>query len=435
MIKKSILRFKKKAGYSIKCSADTRKAQKEQYKIQLAKTQTFLDQDLSTTLKDLNIKKLTDEQKNAVKKILTLTPASESSVFIGELEHLVNSFDVDEMTNKKLRYLFSYHTTIPFLHPKNISLDTSTKCNLRCRICNQWRDKNEYVKLTVGDIKKLIDQISEYFPNTFLEFSGQEPLLNTELLLPVLNYGTKKGVTLALSTNGMLLTDELATKLISFNFNHISISLDSIKAPMHDHIRNKKGAHKQIIEGVKNLVKQKKLQKSKVSIALTFVITNLNFKDILTFHEFANKLGVDCVNYNPYTIDNSYFFKKNLDYEDDEFWITKTNIPALKRSVKQLVDLKKQNKVPVITNSISQLEAIPDYFKKKRNFQKGFCLAGYNYFHITNFGEVTVCGKGPGLNIKDCDIRQIWNNYYFWQTRVKTGQCRMPCLNNCFDLI
>jgi len=80
-------------------------------------------------------------------------------------------------------------------------------------------------------------------------------------------------------------------------------------------------------------------------------------------------------------------------------------------------------------------ERFPDYFEKRQKFNRGICLAGYNYFHITNFGEITVCGKGPKLNIRDWNIDEIWNSANFWDTRMKTTKCTKPCLNNCFELI
>ncbi len=115
--------------------------------------------------------------------------------------------------------------------------------------------------------------------------------------------------------------------------------------------------------------------------------------------------------------------------------MSRKNLPKLRKIIKELIKIKKNNRKPVIPNEISQLERISDYFDKRNNFSKGICLAGYNYFHITNFGEVTVCGKGPKLNIKDKEMNNIWLSPNFWLTRLSTLKCDKPCLNNCFELI
>jgi MoaA/NifB/PqqE/SkfB family radical SAM enzyme len=319
-----------------------------------------------------------------------------------------------------------------FKKPKTISIDISERCNLKCRICKQWKDKNRHKKLDIKDIKKLIDQISNYFPETILEFSGQEPLLKKELLFDSLDYAKKKNIITALSTNGTLINEDTAKELIKKNLHHISVSLDGFEET-HNYIRNSRNAYQNVISGLKNLLRYKKKLKSKTAIAVTTVITNKNFRELLPLYNFLNKLGVYCVNYNGYVLDNSYFFAPNEKY-NNEFWIDSENIPTFSKIIDKIIELKEKDSKPTITNDISQLKIMPEYFKLKNKFNKGYCLAGSNYFHITNFGEVTVCGKGPQLNIKDNDLMEIWTSKQMQETRKKVKECKIPCLNNCFDL-
>jgi len=317
-------------------------------------------------------------------------------------------------------------------NPKTVSIDISDICNLRCKICRQWKDRNKHKKLNIADIKKLIDQISRYFPSTLLEFSGQEPLLKKELLFDALEYAGKKKVSTALSTNGTLITEDVAKKLIRLKLHHISVSLDGFEKT-HNYIRNSVNAYEKVTKGLKNLIKYKNELKSDTAIAVTTVITNLNIKELLPLYDYLKSIKVDCVNYNGYVLDNSYFFDPNANY-DNEFWIKKDNLPEFRNVISRIIELKKKNSVPTITNDISQLREMPEYFELKEKFNKGYCLAGYNYFHITNFGEITVCGKGPKINIRNADLNKVWQSKEFFMTRKKVSECNAPCLNNCFDL-
>ncbi|MFH1850040.1 MAG: radical SAM protein [archaeon] len=330
---------------------------------------------------------------------------------------------------KALKYSLSYETTLPLVKPRAISIDIGRHCNLRCRICSQWKDNNDNRKLELDDVKGIIDQIHSFCPEAILEFSGQEPLMQKELLFQSLEYATGKGLTLALNTNGTLIGPATARRLVQYRFNHITVSLDAADPGIHDYMRNQDGAHKKAISALKHLLKSR--GDSRIAIAVTAVITNINLDELLKLHRLAAGMGVDCLNYNAYTLDNSYFFNADATYED-EFWVTDDNQEKLKAIVDQLMRLKGK---PQITNSRAQLKAIPGYFRDKQNFKKGACLAGYNYFHITNFGEVTVCGKGPHINLRKHTISMIWDSNEMRKTRLATQACGKPCLNNCFDLL
>lgn len=321
------------------------------------------------------------------------------------------------------------------LNPKYISIEISEKCNLKCRICNQWKESNNLKKLDFKDIKKLIDELRKYYPNVILEFSGPEPLMNKELLLKSLNYACSKNVHTALSTNGTLFSKEGVEILLNLNLNHISVSLDSSDPKINDYIRNFNGSFQIITQGIKRLVDHKKANKSiKTKLSVTCVVTDKNVKELTKVYYLCRKLGIDNINYNTYVSDNSYFFDKEKNIAQDEFWVKKENICVLKNQIKKILRIKEINSAPIISTNKRILRSIPDYFELKLNRQNQSCLAGFNYFHITNFGEVTVCGKGPYLNIRKMTIKEIWESEEFKDTRLNVKNCNKPCLNNCFRL-
>lgn len=318
--------------------------------------------------------------------------------------------------------------------PKYISIEISEKCNLKCRICNQWKESNKLKKLGIKDIKKLIEELKEYYPKTVLEFSGPEPLMNEELLISSLEYAKSKKIHTAISTNGTLISEKNKEALLNLELNHISISLDSFKSKTNDYIRNSNGSFETITKNIKRLVDYKRKNRNiNTKISITCVITDKNVTELVKIYYICKRLGVDNINYNAYVPDNSYFLNQKKEPFQDKFWIKKENIPILKEQIKKLLKLKKNNSKPIIATNTSVLQNIPAYFELKLTMQEP-CLAGLNYFHITNFGEVTVCGKGPHLNIKNITIKQIWESKEFQNTRYEIKDCKKPCLNNCFRL-
>ena len=366
-------------------------------------------------------------QENSVDNLTNYQKTKKN--FIKTIENL----NLSKTKKKELSYLVSYFSLIPLIPPKTISIDLSDKCNLRCRICNQWKDENRNKKIDFSDIKKIIEDVHNFFPNTLIEFSGQEPMLKKQLLFKALEYGTKKKILMAINTNGTLIKEQDAKELVKFNLNHITLSIDGFKET-HNYIRNSKSAFDSTIKALYYLVEAKK-NKQKPVISVTFVITKKNYTEILDFYDFLNELSVDTLNLNPFTLDNSYFFKKNATYENNEFWLNNKKVTKLKTIIIKLIDKKNKGELPLITNTEKQLKMIPLYFKNKEKYHKRICLAGLNYFHVTNFGEITVCGKGPKLNIRDYDLNYIWNSQNFLKTRLSVRNCKTPCLNNCFELI
>lgn len=337
------------------------------------------------------------------------------------------------MANKKIMYMLSRLLGIPFLPPRSISIEIATVCNMRCRICSQWRDSIEEPAISSRDVRKVIDEISRYFPGCILEFSGQEPTTNREVLLGSMEYGQKKDVGTALNTNGLVIDKKFAQGLITREPEHISVSLDGASASTHDYLRNRK-CFAAVINAIQNLVNAKRELSAKTVISVTSVICSANLDEIIGIHKLANQLGADTVNYNAFVPDNSYFLAPEKGY-DSEFWVTGKELPLLREVIREIIKLKKTGVRPLITNPVEQLGQFPIYFEKMSNFPNGRCLAGYNYFHIHKSGAVTVCGKGPFLNIKDRSIRDIWHGPEFCRTRKMIKKCRTPCINNCFHLM
>lgn len=340
-----------------------------------------------------------------------------------------------EKDRKRLRYRLSYTSNIPLTRPRGISVEISTACNLRCRICHQWKDSKGKQSLTKDDLNSIIDGIALHFPEAVLEFSGQEPTLNAKLLLDAMGYAKQRNVKTALSTNGMLIDRKFAERLLDCEPHHISVSLDSVTPATHDYLRNRKGSHKKAISAIKNLVaaKNDKNNAKNTAIAITAVVCDQTLEELPILHALGRRLGIDSINYNAFVLDNSYFLAENVGYEN-EFWVKGDRMAALRRAMEKLVQLQREGVKPTITNPLWQLRLMPSYFEKKDKFSMGRCLAGYNYFHIHKQGDVTVCGKGPFLNIKQYSLRDIWHSLAFYKTRRSIKRCTTPCINNCYVL-
>lgn len=184
------------------------------------------------------------------------------------------------------------------------------RCNLSCRHCyaNSF-DKDFPGELTLSQCLENVSAIKRAKSPAVI-LSGGEPLLHPHVF-DIAKEVKAQGFYLALSSNGILLTDEVAKKLKEIDFDYVGVSLDGIGA-VHDHIRGKEGAFLESLEGVRNGVRHG------LKMGLRTTLTNTNF------HQIDDMLKV--------CIDNgvSKFYLSHLNYggrgnkkEDAHFKMTR----------------------------------------------------------------------------------------------------------------
>lgn len=144
-------------------------------------------------------------------------------------------------------------------------LQVTQKCNLRCDYCvysGAYTNRTHSNKIMSFDIaKKAMDyllQHSDELDEVVIGFYGGEPLLNFELIKECVTYmnthAEGKKVSYSITTNGTLITPEIAQYLKNNNFN-IMISLDGSKKE-HDANRkfvNGKGSFEVIMNNLRNI--------------------------------------------------------------------------------------------------------------------------------------------------------------------------------------
>ncbi len=159
------------------------------------------------------------------------------------------------------------------------------QCNLSCLHC--YASAN--VQKSPGEMdtsagRDFIYDLADFGVPVLL-FSGGEPLLRKDLFL-LANLAKKKGIRVALSTNGTLITDEVAKKINSVSFAEVGISLDGIGAN-NDHFRGRSGAYQAALKGIRNCV----ALGLRVSLRLT--ITRFNYAEIPAIFQLVEDEGVD----------------------------------------------------------------------------------------------------------------------------------------------
>lgn len=153
-----------------------------------------------------------------------------------------------------------------------VSWNYTRTCNLKCKHCYSSSEAKVYDgELTTEEALRFIDDLADFNVPVIL-FSGGEPLIREDFFT-LASYAKEKGIRATLSTNGTLITREVAEKIKACGIGYVGISIDGI-GEVNDAFRGVKGAYEKAMEGIRNCraVGQR--------VGLRFTINRTNFKDI-----------------------------------------------------------------------------------------------------------------------------------------------------------
>ena len=125
--------------------------------------------------------------------------------------------------------------------PERVLMDLATKCNLRCPMCPVWGSDNEEAIDSVEGVmdlaasRRLLDEISAAKPLIQPNMYG-EPLLAPNLRERIVDMKTR-GMAVAMNTNGLTLTEDLAQFFVDQKVDSVMFSIDAVTRPTLRKIR------------------------------------------------------------------------------------------------------------------------------------------------------------------------------------------------------
>ncbi len=258
----------------------------------------------------------------------------------------------------------------------NITIDVTTKCNLRCKHCRT----NEIIhKLSLDEIKTIVKKCKEFKPRGVF-ISGGEPLTRNDIA-DVIKETKKLAPITILNTNSLLLTEEKLQELIDAGLNYIQVSLDGIEK-YHDFIRGK-GTYKKTIEKLKLISKYS----DKIKLHISSVVSSINIDGM---EELVHQiLDVEQIKV------QIFGFKRFVPSNE-----LKESGALGKDGLKELYDkLEKLNRKYKDKATIVSDMPMKNIFQEKRvyeimdkyNLNCVGCSAGINGISIRNDGTVTPC--------------------------------------------
>jgi heme b synthase len=170
--------------------------------------------------------------------------------------------------------------------PRLIFWELTTGCNLRCIHCRA--SATELMSpddLSYEESCGVIDQIAAYAP-FILVLSGGEPLWRRDVF-DLAERARDRGIRVALATNGTLVDEATAGRIVAAGIRRVAISLDGADAPTHDRFRGQPGAFEAALAGFR------RLKARGMSMQINTTVSRHNEQQLSQILDLALDLGAD----------------------------------------------------------------------------------------------------------------------------------------------
>lgn len=165
-----------------------------------------------------------------------------------------------------------------------VAWESTVACNLACVHCRASAQTTpEPDEMTTAEVLGLIDQLVELGSPIFI-VSGGEPLMRPDIY-DIAAYGSQRGLRVAVSPNGTLVTPEAVRQLKEAGVRRISVSIDGSTAERHDAVRGQTGAFEAALEGLAAC------REGELGFQLNTTVMRQTRDDLLAIRDLAIRIG------------------------------------------------------------------------------------------------------------------------------------------------
>jgi len=275
--------------------------------------------------------------------------------------------------------------------------NVTRRCNLKCVHCYAHAKNTSFDnELSTEQGKQLIDDLAG-FGSPVMLFSGGEPLVRKDL--PQLAaYAVKKGMRAVISTNGTLITPEMARNLKEIGLSYIGISLDGMEE-INDRFRGVSGAFRSALEGIKNS------QAAGIKVGLRFTVNKFNVNEIPKIFQLLEEMDIPrvCFYHLVYAGRGTELIKEDLTHEG-----TRAAVDLIIDETRRLFDKGKPKEVLTVDNHADGPYIYLRMLKENPERAK-------DVLELLKWNEGNNSGRGIGCVSWDGEVYadQFWRHHSF----------------------
>ena len=300
---------------------------------------------------------------------------------------------------------YSQHNGSNGAPPRLVFWESTVGCNLECRHCRRLEVAKTLSRrdLTTDQVKQHLIDALVAVGRPILVCSGGEPLMRADLF-ELADYAVSRALPIALASNGTLIDEPMADRIVRAGFERVAISLDGADAATHDDFRQQAGAFEGAVRGIRHL------RERGMGLQVNTTVTLHNIRQLHAIYDAVLALGVQAW--------HVFMFVPvgcGLEIPEDQQLVAEQYEVVLQ----WLAERAAEQQLFVRATCAPQYYRILAQSHRLRQFQHGSkfatmtkgCLAGTGICFVSHTGEVFPCGYLPlsSGNITRTPFGQIWS--------------------------
>lgn len=259
--------------------------------------------------------------------------------------------------------------------------EVTTRCNNDCVFCyNVWKEDSKYPRkeLSINEIKTLFDKVLLGVPTSSIHLGGGEPLLRSDLE-DIVSYFKSKKLSVSVSTNGVLLSEERAKSLVEAGVNRFEITLLSSNRVIHEEMCAHPGSYDKAQCAIINA------RKFKAYTSVAFVATKRNIDNVSDVMDICFALGAQEFGFYRFVPTGRGLVNK------EELLPSQDQLNA----ALEILDKKAKDYAIKVNVGIPMEPCI--LRKKLENIKLSFCVGGLTKFTVDCSGNLRICEQSPEI--------------------------------------
>ncbi len=274
--------------------------------------------------------------------------------------------------------------------PSLISWNLTKKCNLRCPHCYLEAGQAAENELTTDECLRLLDEMKALGTEMII-LTGGEPLLRRDIY-DIARAASSQEIWVVMGTNGVLITDRVAQKMVECGVRGVGISIDSLDAEKHNSFRGGPNAWEYSVRAL-DICRAHGLE-----VLVQTTVMAMNVDEVPRLIDFAREKGA--WSFNLYFLVQTGRGQQMNDLSAEQTEAVLSN----------LVDVQDRYRPMLVRSKCAPHFKRIAYQKGLGGLESGGCMAGTQYCRITPEGDVTPCPYMTAVagNVREKSFRDIW---------------------------
>jgi len=245
-------------------------------------------------------------------------------------------------------------------------------------------------ELTTAECLRLIDEMKGLGTEMII-LTGGEPLLRKDIY-EIARHASAQGIWVVMGTNGVLITDKVAQKMVECGVRGVAISIDSLDPQKHNSFRGGPNAWELSVRGLDIC------RANGLAVLVQTTVMEMNYDEIPELIKFTREKGA-------WSFNLYFLVQTGRGQQMNDLLPERTEA-----MLSYLVD-EQDNYRPMLVRSkcAPQFKRIA-YHKGVGGLESGGCMAGTEYCRIMPQGDVTPCPYMTVVagNVREKSFREIW---------------------------